>query len=115
MRKIVRAIVDKDSFFELKARFGKVRRHRRSRGSAAAPSASSPTIRCSRAARSTPTRARRSTSFLVLCDSFNIPLVLLVDTPGFAIGTEAERKRAPGKIMNFMNALQLVHACRSSR
>ena len=34
--------------------------------------------------------------------------MLLVDTPGFAIGTEAERKRAPGKIMNFMNALQLV-------
>ena len=31
---------------------------------------------------------------------------MLVDTPGFAIGTEAERKRAPGKIMNFMNALR---------
>ena len=47
------------------------------------------------------------TGFLVLCDSFNIPLVMLVDTPGFVIGTEAERKRAPGKIMNFMNALPL--------
>ena len=32
---------------------------------------------------------------------------MLVDTPGFSIGIEAERKRAPGKIMNFMNALQL--------
>ena len=32
---------------------------------------------------------------------------MLVDTPGFVIGTEAERKRAPGKIMNFMQALQL--------
>ena len=32
---------------------------------------------------------------------------MFVDTPGFAIGIEAERKRAPGKIMNFMNALQL--------
>jgi acetyl-CoA carboxylase carboxyltransferase component len=49
----------------------------------------------------------KATSFLVLCDSFNIPIVLLVDTPGFVIGTEAERKRAPGKIMNFMQALQL--------
>ena len=48
------------------------------------------------------------TSFIVLCDSFNIPLVMLVDTPGFVIGTEAERRRAPGKIMNFMNALALT-------
>ena len=44
----------------------------------------------------------------MLCDSFNIPLVMFVDTPGFVIGTEAERKRAPGKIMNFMNALPLT-------
>ena len=45
----------------------------------------------------------------MLCDSFNIPIVLLVDTPGFVIGAEAERrKRAPGKIVNLMNALQLV-------
>jgi acetyl-CoA carboxylase carboxyltransferase component len=48
------------------------------------------------------------TSLLVLCDSFNIPVVMLVDTPGFIIGTDAERKRAPGKIMNFMNALSLM-------
>jgi acetyl-CoA carboxylase carboxyltransferase component len=47
------------------------------------------------------------TSFLVLCDSYNIPLVFLVDTPGFLIGLEAERQKAPGKIINFMNALQL--------
>ena len=44
----------------------------------------------------------------MLCDSFNIPIVMLVDTPGFVIGTDAERKRAPGKIMNFMNALALT-------
>src|SRR3546814_16402140 len=47
-------------------------------------------------------------SFLVLCDSYNIPIVFLVDNPGFVIGLEAERQRAPGKIINFMNALQLV-------
>jgi acetyl-CoA carboxylase carboxyltransferase component len=48
------------------------------------------------------------TKFIVLCDSFNIPLIFFVDTPGFVIGTEAEKHRAPGKIMNFMNALSLV-------
>src|SRR3546814_5597561 len=47
-------------------------------------------------------------SLLVLCDSYNIPIVFLVDNPGFVIGLEAERQRAPGKIINFMNALQLV-------
>ncbi|MDH3703764.1 MAG: methylmalonyl-CoA carboxyltransferase, partial [Alphaproteobacteria bacterium] len=41
-------------------------------------------------------------------DSFNIPIITLVDTPGFVIGAEAERRRAPGKIMNFMNATCLV-------
>jgi acetyl-CoA carboxylase carboxyltransferase component len=43
-----------------------------------------------------------------MCDSFNVPIVQLVDTPGFAIGTDAERMRAPGRIMNFMNAMTLV-------
>jgi acetyl-CoA carboxylase carboxyltransferase component len=45
---------------------------------------------------------------MVLCDSFNVPLIQLVDTPGFQIGTEAEKAGAPGKIMNFMNATTLV-------
>ena len=49
----------------------------------------------------------KATSFVVLCDSFNIPLILLVDTPGFVIGVEGERQKAPGKIMNFMQALQM--------
>ena len=48
------------------------------------------------------------TSFMVLCDSYNIPLAFFVDNPGFVIGLEAERQKAPGKIINFMNALQLV-------
>jgi len=44
----------------------------------------------------------------VLCDSFNIPIIRFVDTPGFVVGTEAERKGAPGQIMNFMNATCLT-------
>ena len=49
----------------------------------------------------------KATRFTVMCDSFNIPLVLLVDTPGFVIGIDGERQKAPGKIMNFMQALQM--------
>lgn len=50
----------------------------------------------------------KATSFLVFCDSFNIPIVFLVDQPGFLIGLEGERRAAPSKIINWMNALSLV-------
>ena len=42
------------------------------------------------------------------------PVFELVDTPGFQIGTEAEKAGAPGKIMNFMNAMTLVTVPRIS-
>jgi methylmalonyl-CoA decarboxylase subunit alpha len=44
-------------------------------------------------------------SFLVLCDSFNIPLLFFEDTPGFLVGRVAERNRVGARVMNFMNAL----------
>ena len=50
----------------------------------------------------------KSTSFMVLCDSFNIPLVFMVDQPGFLIGIEGERRGAIGRVMNWMNAISLV-------
>ena len=43
--------------------------------------------------------------FIVLCDAFNIPLIFLHDTPGFLVGLAAERRRMPGKIINFIHAL----------
>ena len=56
----------------------------------------------------------KATSFLVLCDSFNIPIVFLVDQPGFLIGIDGEKRGAPGRIMNWMNALSLVSVPRIS-
>jgi acetyl-CoA carboxylase carboxyltransferase component len=44
-------------------------------------------------------------SFLVLCDSYNIPLLFFEDTPGFLVGQEAERNRVGARVMNYMNAL----------
>ena len=44
-------------------------------------------------------------SFLVLCDSFNIPLLFFEDTPGFLVGRVAERNRVGARVMNFINAL----------
>lgn len=107
VRKLIRTIVDKDSLFEVKARFGKVAVTGLARldGHTVGIIANNPLVKGG----ALDTEAcEKITSFLVLCDSFNIPIVMLVDTPGFVIGTDAERKRAPGKIMNFMNALALV-------
>lgn len=47
----------------------------------------------------------KATSFIVLCDSFHIPLIFLHDTPGFLIGKEAERQGMPRKIMTWIEAL----------
>ena len=107
MRKVVQCIVDKGSYFELKARFGKaaVTALARLGGRSVGIIANNP---LSKGGALDADACDKIVSFLVLCDSYNIPIIMLVDTPGFAIGIEAERKRAPGKIMNFMNALALV-------
>jgi acetyl-CoA carboxylase carboxyltransferase component len=107
VRKVIRDIVDVDSLFEIKARFGKVAVTGLARldGRTVGIVANNPLHKGG----ALDTEAcEKITSFIVLCDSFNIPLVMFVDTPGFVIGTDAERRRAPGKIMNFMNALALV-------
>jgi acetyl-CoA carboxylase carboxyltransferase component len=107
VRKVIRTIVDKDSLFELKPRFGKVAVTALARlnGRTVGVIANNP---LHKGGALDTEGCEKITSFIVMCDSFNIPLVLLVDTPGFIIGLDAERKRAPGRIMNFMQALQLA-------
>ena len=107
VRKLVRTIVDRDSLFELRPKFGKtiVTALARLDGRTIGVIANNPMYK---GGAIDADACDKATSFLVLCDSFNVPIVMLVDTPGFVIGTEAERKRAPGKIMNWMNALALV-------
>ncbi len=48
----------------------------------------------------------KATNFIVLCDSFHIPLLFLHDTPGFLIGQEAEQQGMSRKIMQWIEALQ---------
>src|SRR6185295_10391893 len=113
MRRIVRAVVDKDTLFELKPRFGKSALTGLARlgGKSVGIVANNP---LHRGGALDADACRKITDFLVLCDSFNVPVVLLVDTPGFQIGTEAEKNGAPGKIMNFMNAMTLLTVPRLS-
>ncbi len=50
--------------------------------------------------------------FLCLCDSFNIPLVSLMDIPGMFPGREAEKQKLPTKIMVLVQAQNLVTVSR---
>jgi len=113
MKRIIRAVVDKETLFEIKPRFGKsaVVGLARLGGKSVGIVANNP---LHRGGALDADACRKIVDFLVLCDSFNVPIVLLVDTPGFQIGTEAEKAGAPGKIMNFMNAMTLVTVPRIS-
>lgn len=107
MKRVIRAVVDKDTMFDLKPRFGKsaVTALARLGGKSVGVIANNP---LHRGGALDADACRKIVDFIVMCDSFNVPLVIFVDTPGFQIGTEAERAGAPGKIMNFMNAMTLV-------
>ena len=107
VRKIIERVADKNSVFELKARFGRTATTTLARlgGRTVGFIANNPMFK---AGALDADGCDKCCSFMVLCDSFNIPVIFLVDNPGFVIGIDAERQRAPGKIMNFMNALQLM-------
>lgn len=106
MRKVAAAICDKDSLFPLKERFARTAFTALGRinGQVVGILASNPMFK---AGALDADSCDKATTFLVLCDSFNIPIVLLVDTPGFLIGVEGERRKAPGKVINMMSALQM--------
>lgn len=113
VRRVIRAIADKDTYFPLKERFGRtaVTALARIDGQTVGFVASNPLYK---AGALDVDSCDKVTSFLVLCDSFNIPIVILVDTPGFLIGVEGERRKAPGKVINFMSALQMCTVPRIS-
>jgi acetyl-CoA carboxylase carboxyltransferase component len=106
MRKVIACIVDRDSMFEMKARFGKtlVTALARLDGRTIGVIANNPLYK---GGAIDVDACQKVQSFMVLCDSFNIPLVLLVDQPGFLIGIEGEQKGVTGKVMNWLNAMTL--------
>jgi acetyl-CoA carboxylase carboxyltransferase component len=107
MRKIVATITDPRSVFELKARYGKavVTALARIDGRTVGILANNPMFK---GGSIDSDACNKAIGFMVLCDSFNVPLVMLVDVPGFLIGIEGERRGAPGRIINWMNALSLM-------
>lgn len=107
MKKIIEILFDRDSFLEIKPRFGRpaVVGLARLDGQPVGVVANNPQVGGGALSAEA---CRKIIDLTVMCDSFNLPIIRLVDTPGFVVGTEAERRGAPGQIMNFMNATCLT-------
>lgn len=104
VRKVIRAIVDAESFFEIKARYGRSITTALARldGRAIGIVANNPLHKGGAMDADACTKA---TDFVVLCDSYNIPLIFLQDQPGFLVGPDAEKRGVIGRVINWMNAL----------
>ena len=107
MYKIIRAVVDIDSIFDLKPSFGKtlITCLARIDGHVVGFIANQPLVN---GGSMDIDALEKMMSFLCLCDSFNIPLIFLHDTPGFLVGREAELKKVGAKVTNALHALAQV-------
>lgn len=107
IREILKCIVDGEDLFEIKENFARsaVTALARINGFSVGIVANNP---MHIAGALDADACEKITSFLVLCDTYNIPIIMFVDTPGFLVGKEGERRKITGKIINFMNALTLV-------
>ncbi len=90
VRELIQAVVDGESFLEVKAHYagelvtGLARLHGRVIGVIAnQPLVKGGTI--------FPESADKGAEFVWLCDAYNIPLLYLVDTPGFMVGSQVEK------------------------
>jgi len=104
MRKLIEHIVDRGSMFEIQPTFGKalITAFARMGGRVVGIVANNPMVYGGamdfRA-------ARKQTHFMELCDCFHIPIVYLVDVPGFMIGRDAE---AAGTLREGMRAVYVA-------
>ncbi len=91
MRKVLEALVDEGSWFELKKLFARelLTGFGRLGGAVVGILANQPMQKGGVLFGDSADKAAR---FIWLCDAFNIPLLFLADVPGFMIGTDVERR-----------------------
>lgn len=89
MRRIVRMVADRNSVFEIQPSFGKavITSLARMNGKVVGFVANNPMIY---GGAIDVKAARKQAHFIDLCDCFHIPIVFLVDVPGFMVGRDAE-------------------------
>jgi acetyl-CoA carboxylase carboxyltransferase component len=104
MKLVIKAIVDEGELFELKPYFGQalVTCLARIGGRVVGILANQPEFNGGAGG---PDECDKATDFICLCDSYNVPMVFLHDTPGFLVGSDAEKHRMPTKIMVWNQAL----------
>src|SRR5436853_239290 len=91
MHKVVDALVDEGTFFEIKALFAKelIVGFARLAGHSVGIVANNPAQKGGVLFVDSADKAAR---FIWCCDAFNIPLIFLADVPGFMVGTQVERQ-----------------------
>ncbi|MFY9783269.1 MAG: carboxyl transferase domain-containing protein [Acidimicrobiales bacterium] len=107
MKDVIRRLGDPDSFFELKPNFARniITGFGRVSGMPVGFIANAP---MHSAGALTPDCCLKATSFVCMCDAFGIPMVFLIDTPGFLVSVSAERDRAMIRSMTMMQAIALA-------
>lgn len=105
MRKVVARICDEDSFFEIQPLFGRnvVTGLARLNGYAIGLVANNPSFQ---AGTLDPNACQKIIRLLTVCDSFNLPVVFLVDVPGFMVGRRVEHDKILHWGMRMMQALR---------
>jgi acetyl-CoA carboxylase carboxyltransferase component len=113
MRRVISRLTDDGGHFELKPAFARslITTFGRVAGRVVGFVASQPLYN---AGALTPAACDKATSFLTLCDSFNIPLIFLQDQPGFLVGKRVEHDRLLHKAIMFLEALALTTVPRVS-
>jgi acetyl-CoA carboxylase carboxyltransferase component len=89
MKKLISHVVDRGSFFEIQPTFGKalITGLARMNGKVVGIIANNPMIY---GGAMDVKAARKQIHFVEMCDCFHIPLIFLVDVPGFMVGKDAE-------------------------
>ncbi len=89
MKKLIAMIVDRDSIFEIQPSFGRavITCLTRMDGKVVGVIANNPLVY---GGAMDVKAAKKQTHFMEMCDTFHIPLIFLVDVPGFMVGTQAE-------------------------
>lgn len=104
MKKLVGLVIDKSSGFEIRPTYGRavITMLARLGGRPAGIIANNPKVY---GGAMDADAARKQIHFMELCDTFHIPLVFLVDVPGFMVGLKAEQE---GTLREGMRAVYLA-------
>ncbi|OLO27333.1 methylmalonyl-CoA decarboxylase [Alkalihalophilus pseudofirmus] len=104
MKQLIKLIVDDHIFTEINESFGKalIVGFAHLNGRVVGIVANQPMRNAGAAG---PEECEKATEFICLCDSWNIPLIFLHDVPGFLVGSSAEKRKMPTKVMVWNQAL----------